>query len=143
MSKRLLHEMFGLRLVEVTPGQAERELNGSQSVFKLPGSKQQGQQKHTKDTARMQADVDSAQSVVKEEGQQGITLSGDRETLDALMQCLQEAEHAADDQDVANWAGNAWKAVAAGIRGNGSFNLPKFEGAPEDLMPDEEPGEEF
>jgi len=141
--RKILGEMFGVELTEATPAQAERELNAAQSVFKPPGGPRGRQQGYTKDTARMQADVDSAQSVVKEDGQAGATVTGDRETLDALMKCLQEAEHAADEPDVADWAGTAWKAVAAGIRNGGTVTLPRFQEAPEELMPDEEPGEEF
>lgn len=148
MSKKLLAEMFGVggivpipAINEVTPHQVNKELDSARSVFKAP---QRGQGKHTSDTARMQADVDSAQSLVKREeaGQQGITLSGDKETLGALQEALQEAEHSAES-DVANWAGRAWKAVAAGIRGNGSFSLPRFEATPDDMMPDDDGGEEF
>lgn len=152
--KKILCEMFGVRIVE-TPAinrmdersidDVNRQLSTARSIFKKPG---RSDARHTPDTARMQADVDSATSVVKKEEAtpQGITLSGDKETLGALMECLQEAEHAQGvDPDVASWAGRAWKAVAAGIRGNGSFNLPRFESTPDDLMPDDEgdEGERF
>lgn len=142
--KKLLGEMFGVRIVE-TPAinDVNRQLSTARSVFKTPGGR--GDARHTPDTARMQADMDSAQSVVKKEEAtpQGITLSGDKETLGALMEALQEAESANGvDSDVANWCGRAWKAVAAGIRGNGSFNLPRFEKTPDDMMPDDD-GEEF
>lgn len=141
--KKLLGEMFGVRIVE-TPAinDVNRQLSTARSVFKTPGR----DARHTPDTARMQSDVDSAQSVVKKEEAvpQGITLSGDKETLGALMDALQEAESAHGvDSDVANWCGRAWKAVAAGIRGNGSFNLPRFESTPDDMMPDDDGGEEF
>ena len=74
-------------------------------------------------------------------GVQGIRLSGDRETMGALMTALQEAEKAEGvDPDVAAWCGKAWKAVAQGASRGGQVSLPRFEETPEDLMPDDDSG---
>lgn len=149
MKENILKEMFGYALVEVPAlnrvsegplDDVNKQLSGARSVF---GGGQRS--KPPEDLKGVQGQLDGSRSVFKKEaatGAQGITLNGDPESLDALMQCLQEAEHAADDPDVAHWAGRAWKAVAAGIRGDGSVTLPKFDKTPEDLMPDEEPGDE-
>jgi hypothetical protein len=82
--------------------------------------------------ADVQGSLDGSKSVFDEAaGSTGITMDGDKETLSALMECLQEAEGASGlDSGVAKWAGGAWKAIAAGIRGNGSVTLPKFQEKP-------------
>lgn len=159
MSKQLLAEMFGIvglpaiNKVTVTEGPYDdinRQLAGAKSVAGGGGG-QRPRVGQGGDVQRAQTQLDTSRSVFKKPtdeaatGAQGITLNGDRETLDALMQCLQEAEHSVDDKAVSQWAGRAWKAVAAGIRGDGSVTLPKFETAPEpvddvdqDLMPDDD-----
>ena len=144
MSKKILAEMFGVGGLVVIPALKEaglddvnKQLGTARSVFKTKRPDPRDKT-HTPDTARAQSDMDSAKSIFDEAaGGNGAQITGDRETLDALMQCLQEAEHATDDPDISTWAGKAWKAVAAGIRGSGSVTLPKFEQADDNLMPDD------
>ena len=134
----LLHEIFGL--VEITPiSQANRELGSARSVF-APADR--GSRTASKGTAQAQADVDSAKSVRKEEPgaptPPGLRISGDKETLGALMDALQEAEHASEP-DLSSWCHSAVQALAQGIRrGGGSVSLPRFEQVPAELEPEED-----
>jgi hypothetical protein len=150
---KLLFEMFGMKVVgtpainKIKEGPFDdinKQMSGAKSVAGNGGATR-ARVGQSGDVQKAQADLDGARSVFKKDeaaaGAQGITLNGDKETLGALLEALRDAEHSADDPDIANWAGRAWKAVAAGIRGDGSVTLPKFESAPEDLMPDEEPTE--
>lgn len=150
MSKQLLSEMFGIIGIPALREDDEidrinKQLSTAKSVAGGDGSGPTRLSPRGHDQRR-QGELDQSTSIFKKEAAAvpgGLQLTGDKETLGALQECLQEAEHSAGDPDLASWAGKAWKAVAAGIRGNGSVTLPKFEQAPEDLMPDEEPGEEF
>lgn len=159
-SKKLLSEMFGLiglpainRINEDEEDDAfERAGWGGKSDQNAHTNSQLGSAKSVAGQGRgpqkkspfqdVANSLNGSKSIFDEDaGGGGITLSGDKETLGAMMECLQEAEHAAADPDHKVWAGKAWKAIAAGIRGDGNVTLPKFESAPEDLMPDEEPEE--
>jgi hypothetical protein len=68
----------------------------------------------------------------------GIRISGDKGTLEALQEALQEAESLIENNDdLADWCAMAWKTLASGIRrGEAVVNLPKFEAVPEDMDPD-------
>ncbi len=128
-----LKEFFNIR--EATaPAQAERELNRSTSVF---GRRDAGRQRqgYTADTGRAQAELDSAQSLVKREeagAKSGLHVSGDKATLGALMDCLHEASSAIrENEDLADWAEQAYKAIAMGMRKGDTVTLPPFEETPD------------
>lgn len=68
----------------------------------------------------------------------GIRVSGDKATLEALQEALQEAESLIEgNDDLADWCAMAWKTLASSMRrGEGVVNLPKYEAVPEDMDPD-------
>lgn len=133
MSIKLLKEFFGIESEATDAKQAERELNSSQSVF---ARKPSGNQTSTKSTAQAQADVNAGSSVAKKEAAgdasaTGLRVSGDKETLGALMDALNEAENSiSDNEDLADWCGKAWKIISRGLN-SGSVTLPPFQRTPD------------
>lgn len=76
---------------------------------------------------------------------QGLRVTGDKATLGALQEALQEAGAALNDNpDLAEWCEKAWKAVAQGARDGGSVTLPAFTETPDidSFNDDEGPGPE-
>jgi hypothetical protein len=137
--------MFGV--TEATPtGQARREPGGGGSR----PTQQQQSPRYTPSTAQAQADVDSGQSVAKKEGavdesiDTGLRVSGDKATLGALCDCLHEASVAiGDNQDLADWAEQAYKACAQAFRlttTSPSVTLPPFEETPDIDSFNDDPG---
>lgn len=70
---------------------------------------------------------------LREEGQSGgLRVTGDKDTLGALMECLQEAASAIrDNEDLADWAEQAYKTVATGMRKGDTVTLPPFKETPD------------
>lgn len=65
---------------------------------------------------------------------QGLRVSGDKATLGALQDALQEASSSIqDNEDLSQWCEQAYKAVAMGMRrdSGGSVTLPAYQETPD------------
>lgn len=69
-----------------------------------------------------------------EEGQasSGLRVTGDKATMGALQDALQEAASLLrDNEDLADWCEKSFKAIAAGIRKGDTVTLPAFQETPD------------